>query len=295
MHELGSTMRVLRPAPNVLAFYDGRIAGVRAHSEAPNWLDDGAYSLGVSSYAILDGEEALVFDTHISLAHARIIRRVLAEAGARRLRVVLSHWHADHVAGNEAFTDCEIMANSLTAQLLADNEAAFAKRNPPINPLIRPNRVFEAPLSLQVGAIPVELRPADIHSRDGMVMLLPERDLLFAADTLEDPITYVSEPDRLTIHLEHLRRMAGLRIGKILPNHGAEEIIAAGGLPPGLIAATIAYVETLLRCRSEGDLAQRHLRGFAPAAFATGAISYFAPYEEVHRRNVAAVTAVAQG
>ena len=44
MHELGSTMRVLRPAPNVLAFYDGRIAGVRAHSEAPNWLDDGAYS-----------------------------------------------------------------------------------------------------------------------------------------------------------------------------------------------------------------------------------------------------------
>jgi len=65
--------------------------------------------------------------------------------------------------------------------------------------------------------------------------------------------------------------------------------------PPGLIAATIAYVETLLRCRSEGDLAQRDLRGFAPAAFATGAISYFAPYEEVHRRNVAAVTAVAQG
>src|SRR6185369_8105977 len=75
MQALGSTMRILRPYPNVLAFYDGRIPGVRAYSQERNWLDDGAFELGVATYAIVDGDEALVYDTHISLAHARIVRR----------------------------------------------------------------------------------------------------------------------------------------------------------------------------------------------------------------------------
>jgi cyclase len=293
MHELGSTMRVLRPAPNVFAFYDGRVAGVRAFGEEPNWLDDGAYSLGACSYAILDGGDALVFDTHISLPHARIIRRVLGEAGATSLRVVLSHWHADHVAGNEVFADCEIIANALTARCLADNKEALESRRPPVKPLFLPSRTYEGSLSLQVGGIPVELRQADIHSRDGSVLLLPERDLLFAGDTLEDPITYVSEPDRLGVHLEHLRRMAGWRIHRILPNHGAEEVIAAGGYGPGLIGATCAYVEKLMRCRTEAEFAELDLRAFAAEAFAAEAIQYFAPYDAVHRRNVRSVAGAA--
>ena len=32
MHALGSTLRTLEPYANVLAFYDGRIAGVRGRS-----------------------------------------------------------------------------------------------------------------------------------------------------------------------------------------------------------------------------------------------------------------------
>lgn len=90
--KLGSTMRVLRPFPNVFAFYDGRIEGKRACSEERNWLDDGAYVLGISTYAILVGSEALVYDTHISLAHARIIRKTLSAAGATKIRVVLRQW-----------------------------------------------------------------------------------------------------------------------------------------------------------------------------------------------------------
>ena len=64
---LGSTMRLIHPAPNVLGFYDGRVDGVRIWSHEPNWLDDGAYTLGICTYAIVDGSQALVYDTHISL------------------------------------------------------------------------------------------------------------------------------------------------------------------------------------------------------------------------------------
>jgi hypothetical protein len=85
--------------------------------------------------------------------------------------------------------------------------------------------------------------------------------------------------------------MAAWRVRNILPNHGAEEAIAAGGYGPGLIAATAAYVEKLMRSPTEPELAQLDLRSFAAEAFATGAIGYFEPYEAVHRRNVAAVAA----
>ena len=54
---LAETLRIFRPAPNIIAFYDGRVPGVRAYAAGPNWLDDGAYALGVCTYAILDGAE----------------------------------------------------------------------------------------------------------------------------------------------------------------------------------------------------------------------------------------------
>ncbi len=286
---LGATMRVLRPAPHLLAFYDGRIEGQRLHSAQPNWLDDGAYALGVCSYAVVDGGEALVYDTHISLAHARAIREVLAAEGARSIRVALSHHHKDHIAGNQVFADCPILANAATAVAMEAMADAARNGDPPIEPFVMPNQVFDEDMALIVGAVAVELRSYDIHSHDGLVLWLPETGELLAGDTLEDPITYVDEADRLEEHLRELARLARLPIRRILPNHGAPEVIAAGGYGPGLIGATRAYVEALLRCRSEPDLASLDLESFVADSLAAGAIRYYAAYEEVHRRNVAAV------
>jgi len=291
MHALGSTLRTLEPYPNVLAFYDGRIAGVRAFSQQPNWLDDGAYELGVCSYAIVEGTEALVYDTHISLEHARLIRRALEQRGVTSIRVVLSHWHDDHIAGNEVFADCEIIANALTADLLLRNRAKIEAKLPPIRPLILPNRTFEGELTLSVGGTTVELRQADIHSQDETLLLLPEQRLLFAGDALEDPITYVSEPDRLAAHLADLDRIAAWPFERILPNHGAPDIIADGGYGPGLVGATRRYVEKLLLAKTDPAVAAQPLPDFIAEEIAAGHVRYFSPYETVHRQNLARVAA----
>ncbi len=294
MEGLGATMRVLRPAPGVLAFYDGRIDGRRLCSDAPNWLDDGAYGLGACSYAIVEGAEALVYDTHMSTAHAQLIRRHLADAGVADIRVVLSHWHADHVAGNAVFADCEIVANRRTASALEANRAALETGPPPIRPLVMPNRLFERDLVLRVGSRVVECRQVDIHSHDGTVLVLPDSGVLFAGDALEDPITYVTEPDRLSQHLLDIDRMASWDVRAILPNHGAPEIIGAGGYGPGLIAATRAYVAKLAQVGAAARSDDRDLAGFAAEIFRAGDIRYFAPYEQVHRRNVDRVLAAGQ-
>ena len=285
----GATMRVLRPAENVYAFYDGRIAGTRLFSPEPNWVDDGAYALGIASYAIVDGNEALVYDTHISLQHAQIIRHTLRDRGVTSIRVVLSHYHDDHVAGNEVFADCEIVANELTARLLTENRAKYEAATPPIRPLVMPTRTFAGRLDLKIGSIPVELHHFDIHSIDETLLWLPERRLLLAGDALEDTVTYVDEPDRLANHLLDLDRLSGWPIDRILPNHGDPDIIAQGGYARSLIDATKTYVQRLLLCKSDPSLAAKDLRSFIAEELATGALSYFAPYETVHRDNVRAV------
>jgi cyclase len=286
---LGSTLRILRPHPNVYAFYDGRIDGVRAYSTEPNWLDDGAYALGIASFAVVDGHEALIYDTHISLTHARAIRRALEEAGVTSMRVLLSHWHDDHVAGNEVFADCEIIAHALTAAALIAHKDELEHGTPPIHPLIMPHLTYEGPLDLTVGRLEVELRPAEIHSHDGVLLGLPDQGVLLVGDTLEDTVTYVAEPDRLEVHLAELDRVASWGYRRLLPNHGDPGIMASGGYGPELITATKLYVEKLIRARTDDALAGQDLKTFAAEALATGGVHYFAPYEEVHARNLKVV------
>ena len=65
-----------------------------------------------------------------------------------------------------------------------------------------------------------------------------EDALLFAGDTMEDTVTYVTEPDELATHVAELERLRALGPRLILPNHGDPDVIAAGGYGPGLIDAT---------------------------------------------------------
>ncbi len=295
MTEMTATLRILNPYPGIFAYYDGRISGKRLHSESANWLDDGAYSLGVASYAIVDGAEALIYDTHISLDHARAIRAHLESLGATHIRVVLSHWHKDHIAGNEVFADCEIIALKLTAEKMVLNREKIEAANPPIKPVVMPTTVFEEKLELAVGNRRVELHHFAIHSADGNVIWLPNEKLLLAGDTLEDTVTYVSEAAEIGTHISELARMRTWPISRILPAHGDAKRIEAGGYGPELIDANRAYLRRLAGAVAAGEEIDPSLKSFVEEEIASGAILYFPPYEEVHASNIAAAKAALGG
>jgi glyoxylase-like metal-dependent hydrolase (beta-lactamase superfamily II) len=286
--------RVIRLGDNLLAFYDGRLPGAEQDA-ADDWVQDGALSLGIASYAIVDAGEALVYDTHVSVEHAAFIRRTVEQLGAKRITVVLSHWHLDHVAGTEAFAGCEVVAGALTARLLAEHreaiEAGTHEGPPAINPLVLPTRVVDGPAVLRVGSTEVELLPFDIHSADATVLRLPRERLLLAGDTLEDTVTYVSEPEHLETHLEELARMRRLDVDRLLPNHGSPDVIERGGYEPTLIDATRRYIGDLLSHAREPRSGDDDLRAFVADQLAAGWLVYFAPYERVHLSNLEAVSA----
>ncbi len=290
-------IRILEPAANVLAFYEGRIEGYR-FCEEPNWVDEGAISLGIASYAVLAGREALVYDTHVSVERGRFIRRALEERGVERLTALLSHWHLDHIAGNEAFSDCEILATARTAELLEANRAAIEggtlEGPPAIEPLIMPTRTFSGEERLDLGSTEVELIEVNIHSDDAAVIWLPAQRLLLCGDTMEDTITYVDEPENFDTHLADLERLAQLDPDRILPSHGDPDVIAAGGYPLGLIAATKQYIEALKRCRDDPEQREVPLRELISGPLEAGWVNYFEPYEAIHRENLEAVLALTE-
>lgn len=285
---------VIQLGDNLLAFYDGRLPGAEQHA-ADDWVQDGALSLGIASYAIVDGGEALVYDTHVSVEHGAFIRRTVEQLGARRITVVLSHWHLDHVAGTEAFAGCEVVAGALTARLLAEHREAIESGThegpPAIDPLVLPTSILDGPAEMRVGGIEVELLPFDIHSADATVLRLPRERLLLAGDTLEDTVTYVSEPQHLETHLEELARMRRLDVDRLLPNHGSPDVIERGGYEPTLIDATQRYVGDLLRHARDPRPEDDDLQAFVADQLAAGWLVYFAPYERVHRSNLEAVAA----
>lgn len=280
------TLRILEPASGVFAYYDGRVPGLRLHSAAPNWLDDGAYSLGIASYSVVDGSEAIVFDSHISLDHARAVRSHLEGLGVTRFTLVLSHWHDDHVAGNAVFVDGPIIAHRQTRNALDANRGKLENGDPPISPLVLPTEIFDDSLMLTVGTRTVEAVHFAIHSADGVVLRLTDAGLLLAGDVVEDTVTFISEADHTPEHIAELGRLATLPFRHILPAHGAPERIAAGGYDIGLINANRGYLQRLLAGEGRDGAP---LSAFVADDVAAGRIGYFEPYEAVHQANLKAM------
>ncbi len=285
-------VNVLEPQPGVLAFYDGRVPGHRFDAEA-NWVDDGALELGIASYAVISGTSALVYDTHISVPHARLIRDTLEARGVVDFTVVLSHWHLDHIAGTEIFADAPVISNRKTFEHLrrqkTEIESGALHGPPAIKPLILPEQHFIGRMHLMIGSLDVELIEANIHSDDATVVWVPSRGILLAGDTMEDTVTYVGEPQHFDTHLADLDRLAKLEALHILPNHGDPAVIGGGGYGLGLIKAQQQYIRMLKRCRDDAALRAQPLETLIAGPLSMGWVNMFDPYRAIHQQNLLSV------
>jgi cyclase len=288
MNHFPPHLRILEPHPGIFAYYDGRVPGYR-FDPRPNWVDDGALEVGIASFALVQGHQAIVYDTGTTPAHGAAVKAHLDGLGVTDLQIVYSHWHKDHVAGTAEFGAAPVIANTRTAAHLATRRAAIEAGDewPPITPLIGPTQVFDGTLALPLGALQMQLITLNIHSDDATVIWLPEARILLAGDTLEDPITYVAEPQGFAAHLADLGRLVALNPTHILPCHGDPEIIAAGGYDAGLIAATQTYTRFLISLKDYPGRAKLPLRDVIGADLEAGHIRWFDAYTEVHALNVA--------
>ncbi len=288
MNQSPPHLRILQPHPGIYAYYDGRVPGYR-FDPRPNWVDDGALEVGIASFALVQGVQAIVYDTGTTPAHGAAVKAHLDNLGITDLRIVYSHWHKDHVAGTHVFGAAPVIASARTAVHLAQRKDIIEAgvEWPPINPLVQPTQVFDGSMTLMLGALEVELLTLNIHSDDATVIWLPEQRILLAGDTLEDPITYVAEPEGFATHLTDLGRLAALNPAQILPCHGDPGLIAAGGYGAGLIVATQTYTRFMISLKDDPGRAVTPLQDIIGADLAAGHIKWFDAYAEVHALNLA--------
>ena len=288
-----TNQRVFKINDHLLAFYDGRDPNGKRYRTEWNWVDDGAMKLGVATYAIHKGDLAIVFDTFTSVEQARWVRAHLEKQGIRRFTVVLSHWHMDHVGGNAVYQDSHIVAPAVGRQTLVSLkdkiEGGEVFGPPGIQPLILPDMAFHGQMDLYLDDLKIELHNFNIHTPDGVVVLIPSDRILLAGDTLEDSVTYIAEAADLPEHVKNLRKLKSLEFDRIYPNHGDPEVIRKGGYQKTFIDTTVDYITKMLsRAKDQGYL-DSPLEAYIGDSVKKGWISLYEPYRDVHKDNLKAV------
>jgi glyoxylase-like metal-dependent hydrolase (beta-lactamase superfamily II) len=286
----GDARKIFHINDHVIAFYDGR--NTDRISPDPNWVDDAANKLGVATYAIHQGNKAVVIDTFPTIAQAQWQRSNLEAMGITDITIVTSHWHNDHIAGNEVYADRPIIQTALGDQILhdleADLEAGTTFFGPPaINPLVFATETFVGSKTLHVGSIRLELRQINIHSPDELVVLLPQDDILFSGDTTEDTETFMVEYADLKIHSQNLKEMRKMKFKRILPNHGNPDVIEAGGYDKQFIDATREYINNMVAGAPKPNFLNEPLENFTGKYIREPhcTVSLFEPYRDVHEFN----------
>jgi cyclase len=287
-------MRVFQINDHLISFYDGRPAPAPRPPNTHNWADYGALDVGVSTYVIRRGDQALVYDTFPTAQEAKWVRDYLTKAGVKHFTLVNSHWHLDHVGGNAVYADVDRIATDKTIQLLSANKAAIeagTEWGPPvIRPLVVPDIGISGNTNYYVGDVKVELRPVNIHSEDGLVIYLPDDRILLAGDTLEDTVTFISEPENVVAQYNNMRKLKQWDIDRIFPNHGNPDVISHGGYQTTLIDATLDYLRKVITRAHDPDYLQGSLEDYVGDSVRKGWVSIWWAYYEPHKANLSKVS-----
>lgn len=189
------------------------------------------------------GDRTLVFDTFMDPAPARTLRDDAVRLTGRAPSVVVnSHWHADHVRGNQEFADAEIVSTlrtkelveTLGAERLEEHRREHAADASGII-LTAPNATFDGRLELGRAEL---LTYGGGHTESDAFLYLPELELAFVADLVViDTHPWVGDGDVFR-WLGILARLEELDLLALVPGHG----------PVGVgddIALLHAYLEDL--------------------------------------------------
>lgn len=251
--------------------------------------------LGGGSFALHRGQKAVVIDTMARPGQGVWVKRYLQqEIGISHFTLISSHWHIDHIIDNEAYqNDTMIIGHRYTREKMLEKRSVLEGGNygdyPPFK-VVPPHLVFDDRLTLWLGDLEIELLTFQVHEAGHLGIWLPQERLFIANDILEDPLWFVdcdfAPPAVQLAELEQLKRLGA---ETLIPCHGNPEVIRRGGYGPELIQANIDYLSGMLADLDKPDFMTKPAEAYLGPALASGVITWWEPYREVHAINQASL------
>lgn len=198
---------------------------------------------------VLTTAGAVLIDTLLYPEETLQIKRFVEERLNTTVRYVINtHFHADHSTGTCFFPQAEVIAHCLCRDLLDTRGRDSLARTKATSSemdnveIVLPTIVFNDRMTIRIGNKVFELWHTPGHSPDGIVCLVKEDQILFAADIIM-PLPYFVDGS----YDDCLSSLVGLReitVEAIIQGHG--EVILRGEVEEK-IESDIAYLQRLLK------------------------------------------------
>ena len=266
-------------AHNLLFFYWGR------HPQHAS-ID---MRLGGGSFVVYEGKEAVMIDCMNLAGHGQYVRDFMTrEHGIERFTLVNTHWHEDHIAENHVYSDCTIIAHTMTRRLMAENRSSLELGSPgvPPFPVVLPTVCFSGRLDIWCGSTLIELHEFAIHEHGHICACLSGQKTLLAADMLEDPVWFfsfdVATPEA---QIAEYKRMAAMDIEHLYTVHGDVDTQRHGGYSKDFIHANAAYLQRMINAAVDGSLDKKSAEEMISKELAAHTLHWWEAYREVHELN----------
>jgi glyoxylase-like metal-dependent hydrolase (beta-lactamase superfamily II) len=193
----------------------------------------------------------IVFDTLGTPALAASMLAAIAKVTTQPVkRVIISHYHADHIYGLQVFKalGAEIWAHSAGQEYLASEEAQLRlqQRRELLKPWVDENtrllpadKWLDGDAGFEMGGLHFELRYAGpAHSTEDMAMFVKEDGVLYSGDLVfKGRVPYVGNADS-RMWLQALDKLIAFKPKYMVPGHGS-----ASSTPVEDLGLTRDYLE----------------------------------------------------
>ena len=197
--------------------------------------DDVYHSYGANTGLIIGKEACLAVDTGFHSRTAEELLSVVRKHSPKRLYVLNTHYHSDHVFGNSPFVDAEatvIAQANCRESMLNQSEKLLHKyrnRNKRLAGLLRrvqvryPSLTFQKNLTLHLDAettVDIVHPVAVAHTTGDSVAVCREDGIVFAGDIFWNKCHPNLEDARIKGQIQALQWILKTRPRKIIPGHG---------------------------------------------------------------------------